>query len=427
MRSTTIEARRAARRVREGALEPVAAAGMAYRAARTASRSSSSAARRASRPARPACSTTPPPARRACWAAASFVPRCRSATSRNAGRWECRRRRLRRDNSGAGRWHGSASGAHGTQAQPRENPLDSDRVEQAYARWAPVYDVVFGAVFALGRAAAIQAAERVGGRILEVGVGTGISLPDYSRNNRLVGVDICEPMLRKAKERVAAQGLSHVEMLAVMDGTQARLRRRLLRRRGGAVRDHRGARSGSDARRIRAGGAAGRRDRAGQPLRHRGGAAAHAGARLCARLPAASAGGRNFPFRRLVRLVDAGGPAPARAPADPAARPVLAAALRQGGGVTWTWSERRGPAPATALPTRTMHGLPRRASARRPAQAAPPKLDTVSPGFLYPAAQGGRRSRRPRRRSSSAGQSGGIIIRVSGVQIPPPLPRPPHY
>jgi phosphatidylethanolamine/phosphatidyl-N-methylethanolamine N-methyltransferase len=101
-----------------------------------------------------------------------------------------------------------------------ENPLDQTEVEQDYARWAPVYDVVFGAVFAQGRAAAIQAAERVGGRILEVGVGTGISLPDYARNNRLVGVDICEPMLRKAKERVEAQSLSHVEMLALMDGTR---------------------------------------------------------------------------------------------------------------------------------------------------------------------------------------------------------------
>jgi phosphatidylethanolamine/phosphatidyl-N-methylethanolamine N-methyltransferase len=101
-----------------------------------------------------------------------------------------------------------------------ENPLDQNEVEQAYARWAPVYDVVFGAVFALGRAAAIQAAERVGGRILEVGVGTGISLPDYARENRLVGVDICEPMLRKAKERVQAQGLSNVELLALMDGTR---------------------------------------------------------------------------------------------------------------------------------------------------------------------------------------------------------------
>jgi phosphatidylethanolamine/phosphatidyl-N-methylethanolamine N-methyltransferase len=102
----------------------------------------------------------------------------------------------------------------------RENPFDLDFVRKAYARLAPIYDVVFGPFCAPGRAVGIQAAERIGGRILEVGVGTGISLPDYSRKNRLVGVDICEPMLRKAKERVAAQGLSHVEMLAVMDGTR---------------------------------------------------------------------------------------------------------------------------------------------------------------------------------------------------------------
>jgi phosphatidylethanolamine/phosphatidyl-N-methylethanolamine N-methyltransferase len=72
-------------------------------------------------------------------------------------------------------------------------------------------------VFERGRQAAIAAAERIGGRILEVGVGTGISLPDYSRANRLSGVDISESMLRKAKERVAELGLSHVEGLWVMD------------------------------------------------------------------------------------------------------------------------------------------------------------------------------------------------------------------
>ena len=42
----------------------------------------------------------------------------------------------------------------------------------------------------------------VGGRILEVGVGTGISLPHYSRDLQICGVDISEPMLRKAQERV---------------------------------------------------------------------------------------------------------------------------------------------------------------------------------------------------------------------------------
>lgn len=95
--------------------------------------------------------------------------------------------------------------------------LDKGTIAKAYARWAPVYDVVFGAVFDKGRQAAIAAAERIGGRILEVGVGTGISLPDYRRSNRLVGVDISLPMLRKAHERVAAQRLTHVEVLAVMD------------------------------------------------------------------------------------------------------------------------------------------------------------------------------------------------------------------
>jgi phosphatidylethanolamine/phosphatidyl-N-methylethanolamine N-methyltransferase len=95
--------------------------------------------------------------------------------------------------------------------------LDRETITKAYARWAPVYDVVFGAVFERGRNAAITAAERVGGRILEVGVGTGISLPDYSPANRVCGVDISEPMLRKAQERVAQLGLANVEGLWVMD------------------------------------------------------------------------------------------------------------------------------------------------------------------------------------------------------------------
>ena len=95
--------------------------------------------------------------------------------------------------------------------------LDRGAVERAYARWAPVYDLVFGKVFERGRLASIEAAERVGGRILEVGVGTGISLPDYSRSNTLAAVDYSEPMLRKAQERVVEHKLANVETLAVMD------------------------------------------------------------------------------------------------------------------------------------------------------------------------------------------------------------------
>jgi phosphatidylethanolamine/phosphatidyl-N-methylethanolamine N-methyltransferase len=97
--------------------------------------------------------------------------------------------------------------------------LDFDRetVEQAYDRWAPVYDLVFGGVFSKGRKAAIAATNRIGGRVLEVGVGTGISLPQYSSQLRIFGTDISEAMLRKAKRRVTDLGLKNVEGLAVMD------------------------------------------------------------------------------------------------------------------------------------------------------------------------------------------------------------------
>src|SRR6185295_10593884 len=99
--------------------------------------------------------------------------------------------------------------------------LDRGTIEKAYARWAPVYDLVFGRVFEQGRQATIEAAEAHigpgGGRILEVGVGTGISLLSYNRNNRLVGIDISAPMLRRALARVVEHRLSNVEALAVMD------------------------------------------------------------------------------------------------------------------------------------------------------------------------------------------------------------------
>jgi phosphatidylethanolamine/phosphatidyl-N-methylethanolamine N-methyltransferase len=98
--------------------------------------------------------------------------------------------------------------------------LDKQTMAKAYARWAPVYDLVFGAVFERGRRASIEAGEKAAGssgRILDVGVGTGISLPDYSRSTRLVGVDYSEPMLRKAQERVVEHKLANVETLAVMD------------------------------------------------------------------------------------------------------------------------------------------------------------------------------------------------------------------
>jgi phosphatidylethanolamine/phosphatidyl-N-methylethanolamine N-methyltransferase len=95
--------------------------------------------------------------------------------------------------------------------------FDRETVTKAYARWAPIYDLVFARIFERGHRAAVAACERVGGRILEVGVGTGLTLPYYSRTSRVVGIDFSEPMLNEARQRVMEDGLAHVEALEAMD------------------------------------------------------------------------------------------------------------------------------------------------------------------------------------------------------------------
>ena len=95
--------------------------------------------------------------------------------------------------------------------------IDRAGVAKVYGRWAPIYDLVFGKVFDSGRQSTIAEADKIGGRILDVGVGTGLSLTDYSSNTHLYGVDISEPMLRKAQQRVRNLSLGNVQVLAVMD------------------------------------------------------------------------------------------------------------------------------------------------------------------------------------------------------------------
>src|SRR5262245_34226289 len=95
--------------------------------------------------------------------------------------------------------------------------LEREAVVKIYGRWAPVYDLVFGSLFDHGRHAAIDAVKRIGGRILDVGGGTGMPLPYLSQAASVIGVDLSQAMLRKAKARVAARRLQNIEGLAVMD------------------------------------------------------------------------------------------------------------------------------------------------------------------------------------------------------------------
>lgn len=106
---------------------------------------------------------------------------------------------------------------------PRSPPgliEDAGQVVAAYSRWAPVYDLAFAAVMRRGRQAVAAAAGRAGGRVLDVGVGTGLELPMFDRKTRLVGIDLAEAMLRRAQTRVARFELDNVEGLSVMDATR---------------------------------------------------------------------------------------------------------------------------------------------------------------------------------------------------------------
>lgn len=90
-------------------------------------------------------------------------------------------------------------------------------MRKAYARWAPVYDIIYDKLTEPAARAAVEAAAACGPRILEAGVGTGLSLGYYPAGSELYGVDLSEDMLRRASMKVRRRGLRHVRGLQVMD------------------------------------------------------------------------------------------------------------------------------------------------------------------------------------------------------------------
>ena len=90
-------------------------------------------------------------------------------------------------------------------------------MRKAYARWAPVYDIVYDKLTEPAAREAAEAAMACGPRILEAGVGTGLSLGYYRPHVALYGVDLSQDMLRRARDKVRRRSLSHVKGLQVMD------------------------------------------------------------------------------------------------------------------------------------------------------------------------------------------------------------------
>jgi len=102
--------------------------------------------------------------------------------------------------------------------------MDHDLVRRVYAKGAGIYDAVFGPLLGRGRALAVEAVNATSARtVLEVGVGTGLSLPLYRPGLTVTGIDLSREMLERARARRSPQVLALLEMdaqrLAFADGS----------------------------------------------------------------------------------------------------------------------------------------------------------------------------------------------------------------
>jgi phosphatidylethanolamine/phosphatidyl-N-methylethanolamine N-methyltransferase len=96
-------------------------------------------------------------------------------------------------------------------------------VRKVYNNYAFFYDALFGSIFNPGRSLCtdlINKAAKPQSSVLEIGIGTGLSLPLYRSDLQITGVDISEKMLEKAQEQVEKKQLGNRVQLKIMDAAQ---------------------------------------------------------------------------------------------------------------------------------------------------------------------------------------------------------------
>lgn len=92
--------------------------------------------------------------------------------------------------------------------------MQEESTSSLYDLWSLFYDYTFGALVRHRQFRAIEQFNfQEGDRVLDIGVGTGMCLPHYPGHVKVIGMDLSEGMLRKAKDKCDEKGLKQCRLV----------------------------------------------------------------------------------------------------------------------------------------------------------------------------------------------------------------------
>lgn len=92
--------------------------------------------------------------------------------------------------------------------------MDHDAIKKIYHGYSGVYDLIFKRLFFPRQRHAIEGMDiRPNEKILDVGIGTGLTLPIYPAFAHITGIDLSRSMLKKAHKKKEKHRLGNVTLL----------------------------------------------------------------------------------------------------------------------------------------------------------------------------------------------------------------------
>ncbi|MBI5345366.1 MAG: methyltransferase domain-containing protein [Deltaproteobacteria bacterium] len=103
-----------------------------------------------------------------------------------------------------------------THARKKVTNLEYESIKKIYAGYSKVYDALFKRFFYPRIKHAISYMDiKPGERVLDVGVGTGLSLPLFPRHCKVVGIDLSTEMLKQAKDKIRKNRLDNISVIGM--------------------------------------------------------------------------------------------------------------------------------------------------------------------------------------------------------------------